>query len=134
MTTEQDEARNAIFTLTQEFAPSVQAQDADRLVQRVYAEEARLLPPNQFTVQGHSNIRDFWRGRMEAGLRQLEVSLTEIHVAGHLAYGIGEYWLHRDPPGGDAGKHLAVYGRQSDGSWKVVAHMFSTNLPVEMTP
>src|SRR2546426_2036172 len=85
MPTEQDEARNAIFILTHEFATIVQAQDADRLAQRFYAEEARLLPPNQFTVQGRSDIRDFWRGRMEAGLRQLELSLNEIHVAGHLA-------------------------------------------------
>jgi ketosteroid isomerase-like protein len=31
----------------------------------------------------------------------------------------------------DSGKYMTVWRKQADGSWKVVADMFNTNMPMQ---
>jgi hypothetical protein len=63
---------------------------------------------------------------------------SELHVAGDLGYGVGAYRLVIRRPGEetgrDSGKYLLVYRRQADGTWKVAADVFSSDLPPAARP
>ena len=60
-------------------------------------------------------------------------STVEVSKAGDLGYTIGTYELKlQDPQGNpitDRGKYMTVWKKQRDGTWKVVADMFNTDLP-----
>jgi ketosteroid isomerase-like protein len=59
---------------------------------------------------------------------------VEIGRAGDLAYTIYTYQMSLDGPNGkpitDQGKDMAVWKKQSDGAWKMVADTFNSDLAV----
>ena len=119
----------AIRALNEAFVQHFNAGDADGLARAVYAEDARLLPPNHPMITGRAQIAEALRGLFEAGLGGLIVDAYEVEVAasGDLAYAIGTFSLARPAP--DRGKFVEVYRRQADGSWRCVADMFSSDQP-----
>src|ERR1051325_1705865 len=61
---------------------------------RVYTADARLLPPGGDMVRGRENIKEFWRGALEAlqvGAVRLET--VELQRQGDTAYEIGKATL-----------------------------------------
>jgi ketosteroid isomerase-like protein len=92
-------------------------------VENFYTEDAHLLPPNHPRVSGRSHIRRFFQGLREAGVGELSAETIQIDVSGDLAYCMGTYAF--GTPAANKGKFLEVYRRQADGSWKMVADMFS---------
>jgi ketosteroid isomerase-like protein len=127
MATGQSDPERAIRALSDAFVRHFNAGEADQLVQAVYAEDARLLPPNQPMIAGRSQVSQAFRDFLGAGMGELTIETYEIEVAssGDLAYGIGTFSLGRPAP--DRGKFVEVYRRQSDGSWKCVVDMFSSD-------
>jgi ketosteroid isomerase-like protein len=61
MATGQQEAESAIRALSDAFVRYFNAGDADELVQSFYADDARVLPPNQPMVSGRSQVREAFR-------------------------------------------------------------------------
>jgi uncharacterized protein (TIGR02246 family) len=114
------------------------AGELDRLVAAYYADDAQVLPPNAPPVQGRSQIREFFREMIEGGAQDVTRKTSELHVAGDLGYGVGAYRLVIRHPSEearrDSGKYLLVYRRQADGTWKVAADMFSSDLPPVVRP
>lgn len=131
MTTAPEDVSAALHRLDEEFMANARAGDAPRMVERFYAPEACVLPPNREIVRGRAAIVQMWRGIMAAGLKDLALVTTEFDIQGEIAYGIGQYHMAVEPPGGarheEAGKCLVVYRKQRDGEWRVVADMFSAN-------
>lgn len=123
-----EESARAIRAMDVEFMHNVKGGDAAMIVNAFYAEDARVLPPNNPIVSGKAAILELWNGLMAAGLSDLKLDTTHIDVSGDLAYGVGNYVITM---GGkqDNGKYVVVYRRQRDGSWKAVADMFSSNSP-----
>jgi uncharacterized protein (TIGR02246 family) len=110
---------------------AAKAKDADTIAS-LYVEDATLLPPGAPPVKGRQNIRDFWKAFLDAGATEPVLRSASIEGAGDLAYEIGEYQVTMPNPqgGGTAtqhGKYLVVWKRQSDGSLKMAADMFSSN-------
>ena len=121
------EVENAI----QIFEKAAKAKDATT-ISSLYDENATLLPPGAPPIKGRQNIRDFWKNFLEAGAVDPVVRPVSVEGAGDLAYEIGEYQVTLpNPQGGGTsrqhGKYLVVWKRQSDGSLKMVADMFSAN-------
>jgi uncharacterized protein (TIGR02246 family) len=106
------------------------ARDA-RGVAALYAEDATLLPPGQPAIKGRQNIQNFWQGFFDLGASDARINPVEIRGSDPFVYEIGEYSaMMPQPTGGTApgnGKYLVVWERQSDGSLKMVADMFSPN-------
>jgi ketosteroid isomerase-like protein len=127
MATGQSDPERAIRALSDAFVRHFNAGEADQLVQAVYTEDARLLPPNLPMIAGRLQISEAFREFLGAGMGELTIETYEIEVAssGDLAYGIGTFSLGRPAP--DRGKFVEVYRRQSDGSWKCVVDMFSSD-------
>ena len=115
------------------FAAAATAGNLDGLVS-VYASDAALLPPNLPPQKGRNAIRSFWGGFLNAYTVRFELSSDTIEGRGDLAYNVGQYRFtavpkaKADPGVADEGKFLEVLKRQSDGSWKYVVDMYSSNL------
>jgi ketosteroid isomerase-like protein len=115
------------------FVRHLNAGDLERLVAACYTEDALVLPPNLPLVRGRGQIRELFREMLEAGGGNLTRETTPLHVDGSLGYGVGGFTFSTDHRGSEpvyqTGKHLLVYRRQADGTWKVAVDMFSSNLP-----
>jgi ketosteroid isomerase-like protein len=115
------------------FAASATAGDLDGVV-AAYASDAALLPPNLPPQKGRNAIRAFWGGFLNAYTVRFEIGSDTIEGRGDLAYNVGHYRFtavpkaKADPGVADEGKFLEVLKKQSDGSWKYIVDMYSSNL------
>jgi ketosteroid isomerase-like protein len=96
------------------------------------------LPPNEPKAEGAAAVQKFWEGLAAAPGFAVGWQPTKVDVSGDLGYSIGTYSLTMNGPDGkpasDTGKYMEVWKRQPDKSWKVVADMFSSDLPVPAPP
>jgi len=129
--------QNALKTLDSEWSKAAGAKDVDKTVS-YYADDAMVLPPNSPPLTSKEQIRAMWKGMLGAPGFSGGWNATKVDVArsGDLAYVTGNYEMTENDASGkpqtDKGKYLEVWKKQANGSWKCVADMFSTNLP--MTP
>jgi uncharacterized protein (TIGR02246 family) len=112
-----------------------QTKDVDRAVAN-YAADASWLPPNAPAVSGKDAIRSGWSRLMASPGFDIEWQIDKMEVAraGDIAYTLYTYQLSTQGPDGrtasDRGKAMAVWKKQQDGTWKVVADTFNSDLPV----
>ena len=127
MRADQSDAEGAIRALNEAFVRHFNAGDADGLARAVYAEDARLLPPDRPMIVGRTRIAKALREFLEAGMGGLTVDEFEVEVAesGEVAYAVGAFSLARPVP--DRSKFVEVYRRQADGSWRCVVDAFSSD-------
>jgi ketosteroid isomerase-like protein len=100
-----------------------------------YAEEASIFPPNAPTATGKNAIRNVWAlfFAMPGFLVTCHPVKIEASRSGDIGYTQGPYDLAFSDARGntvkDRGKYLAVWKKQSDGAWRVVADIFNSDLP-----
>jgi uncharacterized protein (TIGR02246 family) len=99
-----------------------------------YAEDGMLIPPNSPIVQGPEAIRKFAADRSEANVSlRAQGTHVEVSGSGDLAFVRGSYEATLTGPAGeqlnDRGRYLHVWKRQSDGTWKAIVDMWSSELP-----
>ncbi len=100
-------------------------------VAALYAENARILPPNGDIVEGRAAIEGFVGGFI-ASKAQLNLSVIDVEEGGDLTVAVGRYEMDIPTDGEtehDSGKYIEVYRKQSDGSLLMIDDMFSSNLP-----
>jgi ketosteroid isomerase-like protein len=94
------------------------------------------MPPNIPALTSKEAIRTLWKSMLESPDFSGGWKPTKVEVArsGDFAYVSGNYEFNEKDNGGkpitDKGKYLEVWKKQSDGNWKCVADMFSSDLPV----
>src|SRR5258706_2097484 len=115
---------------------AAQANDVDGAVAN-YADDASWLPPNSPLVHGKTAIRAGWAKLIgNPGFTiDWQINKVEIGRAGDLAYTIYTYQMALDGADGkpitDQGKDMAVWRKQPDGAWKMVADTFNSDLAVK---
>jgi ketosteroid isomerase-like protein len=85
---------------------------------RVYAEDARILPPDAEPIDGRAAIEQFWAGAArQLGIRDLRLISDEVEVLGERAYEQGrfEFMTGQGPA---RGKFIVVWRREPDGEWR----------------
>ncbi len=132
MATPSDEVEALIRRIGEQWAQHWNARQLARLME-AYAADAVYMPPHHAAVHGRQAIEDYLRGPMQHGVTDLTYDVTYIRHSGDLAYDVGRYSMtvpQKDSSKRqDKGKYLTVWKRQADGSWKIVADTFSSDLP-----
>lgn len=114
---------------------AAQARDVEPIVS-IYADDASIFPPNAPIVAGKEAVRAFWVKWFSDPnfVPDWETTLVEVSRAGDLGYSIGTYEITFSDPNGkpmtDRGKWLATWRKYPDRSWKLVADIFNSDLPL----
>ena len=121
-------SRQAIDRANAEFAAAMNQGNVDAAM-RVYADDAKLLPPNSPVVTGKANIKGFWEGAAQAlGIKHVSMNTVDVEFVEDTAIEHGTYTLDL-ASGQDRGKFIVVWKRQRDGSWKWHIDIFNSDLP-----
>ena len=124
--------RNQIEALAAEFGKAFTNRDVDGVV-GLYAEDAKVLPPNSPLVEGRAAMRAVVQQYLDMGAEGLELHTIDVTEAGDLAVEVGRYELTIRPPGAesfiDVGKYVAIW-RQTDGGLKMVVDTWNTDSPL----
>jgi len=129
-----DEA--AIRNLDTQWSKAASEANVEQFVS-FFADGASFLPPNQPTITTKEDIQKWATGLMTApGFKvSWEPAKAVASRGGDLGYTVGTYELTMNNPKGkpvtDHGKYLTVWTKQADGSWKVAADTFNSDLPPE---
>ena len=110
--------------------------DADKLAS-YWAEDAAIMIPNEPIIHGREKGKETMKAMMADPNFAMSFQPTQAEASkgGDIVYTVGTYAITMsDPkdkkPVTDKGKYLTVYKKQADGSWKAVADMFNSDLPV----
>jgi uncharacterized protein (TIGR02246 family) len=124
----------AIKGMLDQFDTLLNAGEPERLVSLNYAEDAVRMPPDEPMVKGKAAILEWFKQEAEQYTLQIDNAPEEAQVDGDLAFMRGTFSGTITPKtGGESipalGKWMAVYERQADGSWKVIADIFNRDNP-----
>jgi uncharacterized protein (TIGR02246 family) len=127
----------AVRDVESAWVKDIGAKDVDKFV-AYYADDATLLMPNAPALNGKEAIR----AALQPMIADPKFSLTfqdtraEASRGGDLVYTTGTYTMTSSAPKNpksirtDKGKYLTVFRKQPDGSWKAVADMINSDLPL----
>lgn len=127
-----DEA--ALRKLDDEWSRAAGSGDVEKTIS-YYSDDAVVMLPNIPTLTGKEPIQTLWKSMLDSADFSGGWKATKVEVArsGDLAYVSGNYEFNEKDNSGkpitDKGKYLEIWKKQSDGSWKCVAGMFSSDLP-----
>lgn len=131
-----DADRAAIDSTSRVFVRHALANDFAALTRDYYSDDAIVLPPNAPAVTGHGAIEAMFK--TFPPITAFELRTEEVEGSADLAYVRGRYTMTMSPPGtpaiADSGKYLEIWRKQSDGSWKSVRDMFSSDIPLPAPP
>ena len=89
-----------------------------------YVDDASMLPPGLPMATGKAAIRTAWAGLLGGPGAVLTFGPDKIDVSGDRAVDIGTYTLTLNDKAGkpqtSKGRYVVVWGKQADGSWKVL--------------
>jgi uncharacterized protein (TIGR02246 family) len=112
------------------------AKDFEKFIS-YYADDASVLMPNAPAFNGKDAIRAAFKPLFDDPNFAMNFQGSRIEVAksGDLGYTQGTYTVTMtDPktkkPVTDKGKYLTAYKKQADGTWKAVADMSSSDMPL----
>ncbi len=101
-----------------------------------YEEDVLEMSPNAPSLKGKKAILEFQQSMFQKGMRfnAVEFTTQEVESDGSVGYEIGAYTMTITmPPMGemkDHGKYISLWRKQADGSWKLHAEMWSSDMPM----
>lgn len=129
-------AADAIRAADQQWEKAAAASDLAKTVSFCQP-DGSVLPPNAPIATGTAAIRQMFAGYF--ALPKVSISWTAVTAeaakSGDLGYSRGTYRFSFNDASGkpvvDTGKYVTVWHKQADGSWKVVADIFNSDLPAK---
>jgi len=98
-------------------------------VAKMYAKGAKLMPQHAGILKG-KDIRGFWQGAIDMGIRGAQLKTQEVELAGAgTAIEVGTYVLSgADGAALDEGKYVVVWKKEGK-EWKLYRDIFNTSRP-----
>jgi uncharacterized protein (TIGR02246 family) len=124
----------ALRDLDAKWSAAAGAKDLDKTVS-YYSEDAVVMPPNAPSATTRETIRSAWKEMLTTPSAAISWKTTKVEVAksGDLACLSGTYELAMNDGSGkpvnERGKYVEVWQKQADGTWKVVADIWNSDLP-----
>jgi len=112
-----DDTRESIESINRDFASAFLRGDAEAVAE-LYTVDAELLPPGAGVVTGRSAIAAFWKGAIDAGVKDLVLTTMQVESAGDLAYEVGKVRLVANDGQVSEDQYLVVWKRVS-GKWQL---------------
>lgn len=114
------------------------SKDADKLAAH-YADDAVLMAPGMAAVSGKEAIRKALAEMVADPKLSLQFQASKVEVSGDLGFTQGSYtYTATDSttrkPVNDHGSYVTTYRRGTDGAWKAVADIASSELPPAPAP
>jgi uncharacterized protein (TIGR02246 family) len=126
----------AVKSLEAAWSKDAATKDADKFAS-YYSDDASVLMPNAPIINGKENIKAAYKPMLADPNFALTFESTHVEASkgGDLVYSVGTYSMTMSAPKGkkavnDKGKYLTVFKKQADGSWKAVADMINSDMPV----
>jgi uncharacterized protein (TIGR02246 family) len=125
----------ALRDLDAQWSAAAGAKDLDKTVS-FYSDDAVVMPPNAPSATTKEAIRSAWKEMLTNPGAAISWKATKVEVAksGDLAYVSGTYEDTMTDASGkpvkDRGKYVVIFKKQADGTWKVVADIWNSDLPV----
>ena len=110
-----------------EWQAAMNAGDADAIA-ALYAEDARLLPPNDKAMTGRDAVKAMFGAMIDSGA-SVELNPIEIESAGDVAYTVGTYVLSIAGEVADRGKYVEIWRRSADGTWLMSNDIWNSDMP-----
>lgn len=116
------------------------AKDATKIAS-IYADDAVLMTPGGSPISGKDAITSGLKQMVADPALSLTFQSSKVDVAksGDLAYTMGSYKMtmtdsatHK--PMNDHGSYVTTYRKQTDGSWKAVADIATSEVPLMPPP
>ena len=108
------------------------AQDAESVAE-LFSENSIVMPPNFRSYKGKKEVLKSINEEFRAGVTDLALKTTDISGSGDLVVEFGEYSLNikdgDELKGSDQGKYIVIWEKAIDGSFKVKADIWNSNLP-----
>jgi uncharacterized protein (TIGR02246 family) len=124
----------ALRDLDAQWSKAAGTNDLDKTV-AYYADDAIVMPPNASAATTKDAIRNAWKEMLTTPGAAISWKATKVEVAkaGDLAYVSGTYEETMTDASGrsvkDHGKYVEIFKKQADGTWKVVADIWNSDLP-----
>ena len=126
------EDSQAINAVRKQYADAFNRGDA-AAVAALFADEAKLLPPNSPMIVGREGIQASVQAGIDAGLGDLQATVIELSINGDVAHLVGKYTLTIQPEEDEAisviGKYVTIWKREN-GSWKYDVDIWNSSLPL----
>ncbi len=119
--------RSTIEAANKKFVETFSKGDAARIAD-MYAEGARVMPPNSPMVQGRQRIQELWQSLINTGAK-LTLITSDAEAHGNVVHEVGTYELIFPGNKRDAGKYVVVWRRQK-GDWKLAVDIWNSNMPL----
>ena len=117
--------RSEIEAASKGFAETLSKGQAAKIAD-MYAEGARVMPPNGSMVQERTKIQQFWQGFIDSGAK-LSLSTSDVEAQGNVAIEVGTYEMISSDGKRDTGKFVVVWRRHKTG-WKLAVDIWNSNL------
>ena len=124
----------ALRDLDAQWSKDAGSKDVDKTVS-YYSSDAIVMPPNAAAATTKEEIRSAWKEMLTSPGAAISWKTTKVEVAnsGDLAYVSGTYEETMTDASGkpvnDRGKYVEIFKKQADGTWKVVADIWNSDLP-----
>ena len=112
-----DDTRESIESSNRAFAAAFLRGDAEAVAE-FYTMDGQLLPPGAEVVAGRSAIAAFWKGPIDAGVKDLVLETKQVESAGDLAYEVGTVRIVASDDQVTEDRYLVVWKREN-GKWQL---------------
>jgi uncharacterized protein (TIGR02246 family) len=99
-------------------------------VTALYADDAKLLPPNSDFVTGREAIQAVWQGMLDSGAKSCKLDTLEVYAGEDGAVEVGTYEImDKDGKSMDKGKFM-VHWKKVGSTWKLHRDIWNSSMPV----
>lgn len=94
-----------------------------------YTEDGWVMPPNSASAAGKADIRAFWKGLWDSGVREIKLNEGDVQGCDDMAVEVSSVeLLGKDGQTVDRGKYIVIW-KNEHGEWKLHRDIFNSDLP-----